>query len=267
MTDSSRIRTSPPPPGASCSRRSAVSTRPSSRARAQCRTTGTSPTATARSRPPSASRFDTYLFAEPQPARSSSTSTRRSGATGAGAATTPTPTTSSRRSTRTRRYRISGNRGDSVYFSLTAYNEPSPGAWSDKVVAIVNDTDLEFDADGNFSFDLGPLPDAAVLMTRDYQVDPLTGRPLTWHIEALDEPDPVAARRRRDRRRPARRRAAWLRTMFAIMPLSVGVRSDDEHNAGHEIAQVANTFGDALPGARRQLRLVGARRLLLVRQL
>ncbi len=26
-----------------------------------------------------------------------------------------------------RRYRISGNKGDSVYFSVTAYNEPSPG--------------------------------------------------------------------------------------------------------------------------------------------
>ena len=31
------------------------------------------------------------------------------------------------------------NRGDSVYFSLTAYNEPAPGAWSDRIVAIVRD--------------------------------------------------------------------------------------------------------------------------------
>ena len=54
-----------------------------------------------------------------------------------------------------RRYRISGNRGDSVYFSVTAYNEPSPGAWSDKVVAIVRDDDLDIDADGNFSFEWG----------------------------------------------------------------------------------------------------------------
>jgi len=38
-----------------------------------------------------------------------------------------------------RRYRISGNKGDSVYFSVTAYNEPSPGAWSDRIVAIVRD--------------------------------------------------------------------------------------------------------------------------------
>ena len=90
-----------------------------------------------------------------------------------------------------RRYRISGNKGDSVYFSVTAYNEPSPGAWSDRVVAIVRDTDLDIDADGNFTFEFPPTPDAAVLMTRDYQADPLTGRPVTWHIEALDEPDPI----------------------------------------------------------------------------
>ena len=35
-----------------------------------------------------------------------------------------------------RRYRISGNKGDSVYFSVTAYNEPSPGAWSDRIDAL-----------------------------------------------------------------------------------------------------------------------------------
>ena len=57
-----------------------------------------------------------------------------------------------------RRYRISGNRGDSVYFSLTAYNEPSPGAWSDRIVAIVRDDDLDIDAAGNFAFELGPTP-------------------------------------------------------------------------------------------------------------
>ena len=31
--------------------------------------------------------------------------------------------------------------------------------------------------------------------------------------------------------------------MFAIVPLSVGVRSDDEHTEGHEVSQVANEFG------------------------
>ena len=122
-----------------------------------------------------------------------------------------------------RRYRISGNSGDSVYFSVTAYNEPSPGAWSDRVVAIVRDTDLDIDADGNFAFDFPATPDAAVLMTRDYQADPLTGRPVTWHIEAPDEADPI---RHGDAETAASLRAAatWLRTMFAIVPMAVGAR-------------------------------------------
>lgn len=143
-----------------------------------------------------------------------------------------------------RRYRISGNKGDSVYFSVTAYNEPSPGAWSDRVVAIVRDTDvgvLNIDADGNFCFELGPTPDAAVLVTRDYQADPLTGRPATWTIEALDEPDPI---RHGDAATAAGLRAAatWLRTMFAVVPLAVGRRVDDSHQLGHETDYTANQF-------------------------
>ncbi len=142
-----------------------------------------------------------------------------------------------------RRYRISGNRGDSVYFSLTAYNEPSPGAWSDRIVAIVRDDDVEIDAAGNFSFELGPTPEAAVLMTRDYQADPLTGSPVKWRIEALDESEPI---RHGDGETAARLRAsaAWLRTMFAIVPLAVGARVDDAHSLGHDIAHAANQFAD-----------------------
>lgn len=142
-----------------------------------------------------------------------------------------------------RRYRISGNKGDSVYFSVTAYNEPSPGAWSNRVVAIVRDTDLEIDADGNFSFEFPPTPDAAALMTRDYQADPLTGSPVVWNIEALDEPDPI---RHGDSETAARLRAAtaWLHTMFAIVPLPVGTRADDAHALGHEVAHAANEFAE-----------------------
>ncbi|MDO9495601.1 MAG: hypothetical protein Q7J48_07855 [Nocardioides sp.] len=142
-----------------------------------------------------------------------------------------------------RRYRVWGNRGDSVYFSLTAYNEPAPGSWSDKVVALVRDDELEIAPDGSFSFEIGPIADAAVLMTRDYQVDPARGRPVSWHIEALDAADPI---RHGDAETAAslRATAAWLRTMFAILPLAVGVRSDDEHTSGHEVAQVANSFAD-----------------------
>jgi Protein of unknown function (DUF1214) len=142
-----------------------------------------------------------------------------------------------------RRYRISGNRGDSVYFSLTAYNEPSPGAWSDRIVALVRDDDLNVDSAGNFTFELGPTPDAAVLMTRDYQADPLSGRAVSWHIQALDDPEPI---RHGDAETATKLRAgaAWMRTMFAIVPLAVGARVDHAHALGHEIAHVANQFAD-----------------------
>ena len=103
-----------------------------------------------------------------------------------------------------RRYRISGNKGDAIYFAITGYNEPSPGAWSDKVVLHKHDTDMDVDADGNFSFEIGPVPDIAAIVTRDYQLDAVSGRPVLWNIEALEEPGPDPARRRGDRRRAAR---------------------------------------------------------------
>lgn len=142
-----------------------------------------------------------------------------------------------------RRYRITGNKGDSVYFSVTAYNEPAPGAWSDRIVAIVRDTDLDIDPNGNFSFEFPATPEAAVLMTRDYQAHPQTGRPVDWHIEALDEPDPI---RHGDAETAVRLRAAaaWMRMMFAIVPLAVGTRVDDEHGLGHETVHAANEFAD-----------------------
>ena len=124
--------------------------------------------------------FDTYLFAEPSRPQFVELNTpfrrdRRWGGDNTDAWYHLCPVDD------TRRYRISGNRADSVYFSVTAYNEPAPGSWSDRVVGIVNDSDLEasgrMDADGDFSFEIGPLPQMAVLVTRDYQADPLTGRP------------------------------------------------------------------------------------------
>ena len=102
-----------------------------------------------------------------------------------------------------RRYRISGNKGDSVYFSVTAYNEPSPGAWSDRIVAILRDDDLDIDADGNFSFDFGPTPDAAVLMTRDYQGDPADRASGEVADRGARRTRHVPARRHRDRDRSA----------------------------------------------------------------
>ncbi|GAB3250675.1 hypothetical protein [Nocardioides dilutus] len=141
-----------------------------------------------------------------------------------------------------RRYRISGNKGDAIYFALTGYNEPAPGTWSDKIVLHLNDTDMGVDANGDFSFEIGPVPDIAALVTRDYQVDPLTGRPVTWQIEALEPPDPI---RHGDAETAAalRASAAWLRTMFMIIPLTIGVRSEEQSTQGHEVANAANTMG------------------------
>ena len=115
--------------------------------------------------------FDTYLFPDPSRPRwvelnSPSRQDRRWGGDNTDAYYFMCPVDPKRR------YRISGNKNDSVYFSVTAYNEPSPGAWSDRVVAILRDDDLDIDAEGNFSFELGPTPG------RGRADDPrLSGRP------------------------------------------------------------------------------------------
>jgi hypothetical protein len=121
-----------------------------------------------------------------------------------------------------RSYRIHGQRGDSAYFSLTVYNEPSPGAWSDRVIGVVNDSDLTFDDEGRFELVVGPR------------------RPEGWtgvFVELTRHTDAGTAQ-------ALRSTLSWMRTMFAIVPLAVGVRNDDErHDLGHEITQVANEFG------------------------
>ncbi len=153
----------------------------------------------------------------------------------------------------TRTYRVSGTRGDSVYFSITVYNEPSPGQWSNRVVGVVNDADLEIDDEGRFSFVLGPTrpagydgvfmeltPDAAAAVTRDYQVDPLTGHRVDWAIEAVD---PASSYRHNDEVTAASLRTAlrWVKEMFAIVPLTVQAR-DDSTTLGHNAPDGANTF-------------------------
>ena len=130
----------------------------------------------------------------------------------------------------TRRYRVTGNRGDAVYLSITVYGGPGDGGYSTRIVGTLNDRSLEFDADGNFEFTIGPdpvpgpwlktEPDAEVALTRDYLVDRVNGRRPSWRIEALDPP----ARRRDDAADLARRmRAArkWLHEQLAMLPVRV----------------------------------------------
>lgn len=155
-----------------------------------------------------------------------------------------------------RTYRISGQRGDSAYFSLTVYNEPSPGAWSDRILGVVSDRDLDVDEAGRFSFFIGPErptgytgpfitlePDARVAFTRDYQLDPLTGTPVAWQIEAVEDPEPIV-RRDADTAQALRSTLTWLKTMHSIVPTAIGTRSDDRHELGHTQGQVANVAGD-----------------------
>ena len=165
----------------------------------------------------------------------------------------------------TRTYRVRGDAGDSAYFSLTVYNEPAPGQWSDRIVAIVNDTDLDVGPDGAFELVLGPrrppdhtgtfvplAEDAVAALTRDYQVDPRTGRRVTWTIEALDPPGPrghTAAATARSLRAVRR----WVEEMFAIVPLTPAPAEDrttEGHNSPVGANAVAEPYevGDAVYG-------------------
>ncbi len=155
----------------------------------------------------------------------------------------------------TRSYRVSGQRGDSAYFCFTVYNEPSPGEWSNRIVANVNDTDLEIGPDGRFSFVIGPTApegyeghfvplaeDGAIAFTRDYQVDARSGARVTWEIEALDPPDALD---RGGEVTAAALRASlrWMRTLFDLVPMQVAP-SDPTSAAGHNVPLVVNEFAE-----------------------
>ena len=42
-----------------------------------------------------------------------------------------------------RTYRVTGNRGDAVYLSMTVYGGPDDGRYSDRIVATINDRDAD----------------------------------------------------------------------------------------------------------------------------
>lgn len=120
-----------------------------------------------------------------------------------------------------RTYRVSGNRGDSVYLSLTVYAGPDDGHYSTRIERTLNQRSMEFDADGNFEFTLTGLDDDAVVaLTRDYLNNPETDRRATWSIEAVDPP----ARRHDDPADLTRRmRAAriWIAEQVSFLPTRI----------------------------------------------
>ena len=129
-----------------------------------------------------------------------------------------------------RTYRISGNRGDAVYLSMTVYGGPDDGRYSDRVVGTINDRDLTFDADGNFAFTVSPdpqpgawlklEPDAVFALTRDYVTARDTDRRPVWKVETVDAP-----KRRHDSPQDLTRRLraakTWLHEQFSMVPITL----------------------------------------------
>jgi Protein of unknown function (DUF1214) len=134
-----------------------------------------------------------------------------------------------------RTYRVSGQRGDAVYLSLTVYGGPDDGRYSERIVGTVNDTMLAFDDAGRFELWLGPDaaddgvdvpgvrldPDAVCVITRDYLADPRTGRRATFTIEATDAPDRFV-QDDADLTRRFRAALTWVRQQAAMVPVSFG---------------------------------------------
>ena len=131
-----------------------------------------------------------------------------------------------------RSYRVTGNRGDAVYLSMTVYGGPADGRYSDRIIDTVNDRDLGCDADGNFEFIISARkqrgnwlkmePDAVFILTRDYLTEPATGRRAQWHIEALDDV-PRRPDSRADLSRRMRAARTWIREQAAMAPVRLPV--------------------------------------------
>lgn len=149
-----------------------------------------------------------------------------------------------------RTYRISGNRGDSVYLSLTVYGGPDDGHYSNRIERTLNHRSIDFDADGNFEFMLSALDsDAVVALTRDYLDDPAGDRRAAWHIEAIDPP----ARRHDDRADLTRRmRAAktWIAEQLSFIPTRIAPPNEihepfpvPQHAYGWSAADAAYAMG------------------------
>ncbi|WP_102144282.1 DUF1214 domain-containing protein [Mycobacterium hubeiense] len=134
-----------------------------------------------------------------------------------------------------RTYRVTGNRGDAVYLSMTVYGGPDDGRYSDRIVGTINDRTLDIDTDGNFEFILsatpqsGPWlalePDAVFALTRDYLTAPDTDRRPQWKIEAIDPP-PRRHDDRADLTRRLRAARTWLSEQCKMLPVRVEPPND-----------------------------------------
>lgn len=133
-----------------------------------------------------------------------------------------------------RTYRVSGQPNDSAMYSVTVYNEPEPGAWPNRTVGLLYDSDMGLDGDGRFSCVLGPQrpsgydgpfielsPDARGIITRDYHEHPTSGARVQWDIEVIDHAGlPVTpAKTDGDTARSLRAALRFAQDMYALIPL------------------------------------------------
>jgi hypothetical protein len=127
-----------------------------------------------------------------------------------------------------RTYRVTGDRGDAVYLSLTVYGGPDDGRYSTRIVGWLqhrSSEPLEWWLSPDPPPDGQPWirlePDAVAAITRDYRVDP-DSRPASWHIECLDgEGDGVPTDA--DMAARLRRVATWVEEQAAIVPVQAPV--------------------------------------------
>jgi hypothetical protein len=128
-----------------------------------------------------------------------------------------------------RAYRIRGRKGDAVYMSLCVYGGPDDGRWSNRIVSSLNDRQMTFAPDGSFEIGVGRergagnwlevADDAVCVVTRDYLVEPATGRKATWSIEALEPAPPPAPLDDATLSLRLRRTANFIRDLLNICPI------------------------------------------------
>ena len=138
----------------------------------------------------------------------------------------------------TRSYRVTGDVGDAVYFSITVYGGPDDGRYSERIVGSLNDRSVPVADDGTFELWISPTPpedpsmpwielapDAVAAVTRDYVVDPETATRTVWRISSPDDPGAPPARWRETDADLARRMGhalTWVREQATIVPIPMG---------------------------------------------
>jgi len=130
-----------------------------------------------------------------------------------------------------RTYKATVDPGDAVYLSLTVYGGPDDGRYSERIVGMLNTTQMEANPDGTYTMILSPNEhegnwiklesDAVVAITRDYMNDPVNGRKAVWDIECLDEAPPYELTDEELARR-FRTVVTWLKDQAAMVPLDLG---------------------------------------------